>query len=134
MSQKIGPVRIKAIALRKADPTMTLKTIANECDVTKQRIFKIFKDAGVMKFLKPFPKCNNCGIILGSYGAKFCNQWCKTTKYFSSQPCATCGKIIKIRKYILRYKLKKGQYNFYCNRMCYNGRNINKKKIMRESQ
>jgi hypothetical protein len=128
--QKIGQVRIEAISLRKIDPKITLEAIAIECGVTKQRIFKIFKDEGIKKAPKPFPNCLQCGILLESHSVKLCSTRCETKKYYTSQPCSACGQLIKIRKYILRYKLSQGQYNFFCARPCYNNRNIHINKIM----
>jgi hypothetical protein len=130
--QKIGQVRIEAISLRKIDPKITLEAIAIECGVTKQRIFKIFKDEGIKKAPKPFPNCLQCGILLESHSVKLCSTRCETKKYYTSQPCSACGQLIKIRKYILRYKLSQGQYNFFCARTCYNNRNIHINKIMGE--
>ena len=130
MPQKIGQVRIEAISLRKIDPKITLEAIAIECGVTKQRIFKIFKDEGIKKAPKPFPNCLQCGILLESHSVKLCSTRCETKKYYTSQPCSACGQLIKIRKYILRYKLSQGQYNFFCARPCYNNRNIHINKIM----
>ena len=132
MPQKIGQVRIEAISLRKIDPKITLEAIAIECGVTKQRIFKIFKDEGIKKAPKPFPNCLQCGILLESHSVKLCSTRCETKKYYTSQPCSACGQLIKIRKYILRYKLSQGQYNFFCARPCYNNRNIHINKIMGE--
>lgn len=126
MPQRIGPVRIKAIALRKSDPHLTLEAIAIKCGVTKQRIYKIFKDEGIKKFSKAFPSCKTCGIMLDSYSAKFCNERCKTNKYFVKRPCSACGKSITMRRYILKYKLSQEQYNFYCTRTCYNRRNAHR--------
>jgi hypothetical protein len=130
--QKIGQVRIEAIALRKINPKITLEAVAIECGVTKQRIFKIFKDEGIKKAPKPFPNCLQCGILLESHSVKLCSTRCETKKYYTSQPCSACGQLIKIRKYILRYKLSQGQYNFFCARTCYNNRNIHINKIMGE--
>ena len=130
MPQRIGLVRIKAIALRKNDPRMTLEAIAIQCGVTKQRIFKIFKDEGIKKFSKPFPNCLQCGILLTSYITKFCSGRCETNRYFITRPCSACGKTIKMRKYLLRYKLSQDQYNFFCDRSCYAKRNIHINRIM----
>ena len=130
MPQRRGPVRLKAIALRKINPKITLEAVAIECGVTKQRIFKIFKDEGIKKAPKPFPNCLQCGILLESHSVKLCSTRCETKKYYTSQPCSACGQLIKIRKYILRYKLSQGQYNFFCARPCYNNRNIHINKIM----
>lgn len=130
MPQKIGQVRIEAIALRKANPNITLEAVALECGVTKQRIYKIFKDEGIKRPVKPLPNCIQCGIILTSYKARLCSTRCELMKYYSSQPCFSCGAVIKMRKYILRYKLSKNQFKFFCDRQCYTKRNININKIM----
>jgi DNA-directed RNA polymerase sigma subunit (sigma70/sigma32) len=47
MPNSIGPVRIKAIELKKQNPDLTLEQIAKQCGVTKQRIHKIFQDEGI---------------------------------------------------------------------------------------
>jgi hypothetical protein len=130
LPQKIGPVRLQAITLRKDTPRMTLEAIAAQCGVTKQRIYKIFKDEGIKKASTPFPNCLQCGIMLGSYDSKFCSERCEVLKYFNRQPCSTCGASIIMRKYILRYKLSKGQYKFFCNRACYAKRNVHINRIM----
>ena len=123
MARNIGPVRIKAVQLRKSQPNITLQEIGKICGVTKQRIYKIFLDEKIPrrpKKHKKFKFCRNCQTLINSSRSLFCDEKCREEALFSSLPCSFCGKSIKYRNHVLKYKLHLGQYNFFCNKACFN--------------
>lgn len=120
MPQPIGEVRLKAVQLRKEDPSMTLEAIGKECGVTKQRIYKIFQDEGIPRRPKrrqPFKFCRVCNILIQN--KIFCSNECRDEALYTELPCNACGRLVKYRKYIVKYRLKQGQYNFFCSRRCF---------------
>ena len=122
MPQQIGPARRKAVELRKANPNMTLEAIANQCGITKQRVYKIFQDEGIPRRPKVqrtnvFKSCKNCGILISN--KKYCDDKCREEALYTELPCSYCGKPKKHRKYIVFHKLKNNQYNFFCSKACF---------------
>ncbi len=122
MPQQIGNARIKAVELRKANLNMTLEAIAQQCGITKQRVYKIFKDEGIerrpkVKPIKTFKSCKNCGIL--NVNKAYCDDKGRDKALFTELPCSQCGTLKKYRKYVILHKLKNDQYNFFCSRKCF---------------
>ena len=115
--------RYKAIKMRYLNPYRTLESIANECGVTKQRIYKIFKDARIpkrpQKPPKKLPYCKNCGLISWNE-KKICSSLCYNEYYLLEYPCSNCGKLKIHTKRKFRHGLKYfQQYNYFCDHHCY---------------
>jgi predicted transcriptional regulator len=128
--QSIGEARLRAVELRKEHPMMTLEEIGEHCGVTKQRVFRIFKDEGIPKRptigrQKRFTFCRGCDILTDN--GLFCSPKCREEVLFTELPCNTCGKLVKHKQYEVLRKLKKGQYNFFCNRRCFHIKQRNSK-------
>lgn len=121
MPQTLGPVRQLAVQLRQQYPNMTLLSIADECGVTKQRIFAILKSEGLPtrgKYAKRhFRFCKNCGL-LNDKPYPFCSDGCRDKHIFIAMTCRACGQKFKTQRKDINYKLKNGQYNFYCTKEC----------------
>ena len=110
--------RQRAVALREADPFISLVDIAKELNVSKQRIHFLLKQsklptAGVKK--KKAVYCGVCGNP--TKGTKTCKE-CHFTYYFLRVNCAFCHIPFYLRKCEIRRRRNYGYNNIYCGRTC----------------
>ena len=120
--------RNKIIQLRKRNPKWTLQQIANECNISKQRVHYILKSENLPTkiFNKSWGKgkyknCHFCKSLMPrNTGINYCNNMCRDNDLFINYPCSFCHENIKINRKVMMKKVNKlQQYNFFCGRKCY---------------
>ena len=112
--------REKALALRQSNPWMTLVEIAEELNVSKQRIHFILKQAHLPTSGLKFKKVHYCQVCSTpvKYKAKTCKS-CRFTYYKMLVNCAFCHVPFFIWRSEIRRRQKYGYNNIYCGRTCY---------------
>ena len=115
--------RSEAIALKESQPYLTLPAIAQKLGVTKQRIFRILKEAGLptkglyqRKKLVYCPVCNNPT----PNKQKVCQGKCKEEIKFVWVECEFCHLQFKRKKRIIKDSYRRGYLHIFCSTGCYN--------------
>ena len=117
---------LKAVAMRKADPTLTAQAIATVLGVTRERVRQILTTAGitVRQPIKPKRNCLHCPKILypNSMGG-MCNS-CRKIQGTRIVRCASCNS----PKMVTRTEYNRGQApnklrkrpqeRYFCNNVC----------------
>ena len=116
----IGKTRI--ITFTQDHPSLTLREIGENFNVSKQYIHKVLKRAGlhtnVPKPLQPSRYCVQCGNRTLPK-RKLCSDKCRFDWRFMKVSCSYCTQEFYRRK----HQLKKSYYlnfkNIYCSQRCY---------------
>lgn len=117
-------IREPVIQERKDNPYMTMQTIANKFNISRQRVHQFLKQKGVMtRRILPKHPCLQCKkeILLRR---KFCNRKCQFEFHRITLICDECGKAFKRRLSNAFYTLRKPRTPkapiklWFCNRVC----------------
>jgi hypothetical protein len=135
MANSTGETYHTATEIIQLFANMTLKQVAQECGVTKQRIWQITQASKIQTIRQrqksskiahknSLCSCRYCGMIVDRKSANrkryYCNDICRDLDLYVIFPCNYCYKKVKHRKYLVQFKLKENQqYKYYCSTGCY---------------
>ena len=115
--------RSEAIALKESQPYLTLPAIAHKLGVTKQRIFRILKEAGLpTKGLYQRKKLIYCPVCNSPTPnkQKVCQGKCKDVIKFVWVECEFCHLQFQRKKRIIKDSYRRGYLHIFCSTECYN--------------
>ena len=115
--------RSEAIALRESQPYLTLPAIAEKLGVTKQRIFRILKEAGLpTKGLYQRRRLVYCPVCSSPTPNKqqVCPGKCKDEIKYIWVECEFCHLNFQRKKRIIKDSYRRGYLHIFCSRSCYN--------------
>jgi len=107
--------------MRKADSKRTAVSMANELEISRERVRQILNDLGLpTAFLKAQRVCENegCEKLIGRRSSsKTCSRECFKAHRIGSFVCDYCGKTKVMAKFLIA--IQRSRYlNIYCNRSC----------------
>ena len=115
--------RSKAIVLKESQPYLTLPAIAEQLGVTKQRIFRILKEAGLpTKGLYQRKKLIYCPVCNNPTPNKqvVCPGQCKKDIKYVQVKCEFCHIGFQRKKRIIKDSYRRGYLHIFCSKSCYN--------------